>query len=291
MNEELYHHGIIGQKWGVRRYQNPDGTLTKLGRKRLGYKTQSQLSTIRNRLTRPKTVAKSDAPKKSLRDMDVDELSEVKRKLELTKDIYKLNSDISSYTPKHVSMGKKFVDGLVGDVVAPAAKDVGKKFLEKQLTRILKLDKDEIKQLEKAAKKAELEANIAKNTRLKKDYSDGSDDKTKQLEKAIEQLTLQKQYKALKTELSEDTSVLDNLKRKAELAKLNKDIAEAAKATRDAKKSNTSSGSRKIALKPDDINKLFNLKAPADRQAALDLLGVDTIEEAKAILFGLTKQP
>ena len=33
---ELYHFGIKGQRWGIRRYQNKDGSLTPEGRKRLG---------------------------------------------------------------------------------------------------------------------------------------------------------------------------------------------------------------------------------------------------------------
>ena len=35
MRNELYHHGIKGMRWGVRRYQNPDGSLTDNGKKRV----------------------------------------------------------------------------------------------------------------------------------------------------------------------------------------------------------------------------------------------------------------
>ena len=35
-NDYLMHHGILGQKWGVRRFQNADGSLTAEGRKRYG---------------------------------------------------------------------------------------------------------------------------------------------------------------------------------------------------------------------------------------------------------------
>lgn len=34
LNNELYHHGIKGQRWGVRRFQNADGTRTTAGKRR-----------------------------------------------------------------------------------------------------------------------------------------------------------------------------------------------------------------------------------------------------------------
>lgn len=42
-NDELYHHGIKGQKWGVRRYQNEDGSLTAAGKQKLVQNRSRQL--------------------------------------------------------------------------------------------------------------------------------------------------------------------------------------------------------------------------------------------------------
>ena len=50
-NEYLAHHGILGQKWGIRRYQNADGSLTAEGRKRRGYSDQPAGKSVKDKIS------------------------------------------------------------------------------------------------------------------------------------------------------------------------------------------------------------------------------------------------
>lgn len=62
-SEYLSHHGIKGQKWGIRRYQNPDGTLTAAGRAR--YRTAEELGYSPIKTGRSNTVTSLTAWDKS----------------------------------------------------------------------------------------------------------------------------------------------------------------------------------------------------------------------------------
>ena len=54
---ELKHYGIQGQKWGVRRYQNPDGSLTPEGRER--YLSPKGIEDAKNRIFKAKAASDS----------------------------------------------------------------------------------------------------------------------------------------------------------------------------------------------------------------------------------------
>lgn len=77
-SNELYHHGIKGQKWGVRRYQNYDGTYTKKGLERYNnankdfWNAQYALTTAKKqrRLVK-KTMPKSTAEEKAARKKEI----------------------------------------------------------------------------------------------------------------------------------------------------------------------------------------------------------------------------
>lgn len=54
MDNSLSHHGVKGQKWGRRRYQNKDGSLTKAGKRRRAKETEEDISSMSDQELRTK---------------------------------------------------------------------------------------------------------------------------------------------------------------------------------------------------------------------------------------------
>ena len=69
---ELYHHGIKGQKWGVRRFQNQDGTLTRRGRIRYKDYEKAREGTGDTSLDELKTLSKKSDQELSDRTFQID---------------------------------------------------------------------------------------------------------------------------------------------------------------------------------------------------------------------------
>lgn len=102
-NDEFYHHGIKGMKWGVRRYQKKNGSLTALGKKLR--KAASKYQKEKKQKAEAKKAIEAKA-KRTVRDMSDQELAAAIRRLEMEKR-YK---DLS---PEKTAKGKAFVSRVL----------------------------------------------------------------------------------------------------------------------------------------------------------------------------------
>lgn len=160
-DNELQHWGIKGMRWGVRRYQNKDGSLTAAGEKRRK-KLQGKLDELNGQPTK-----NSGKTTKKISEMDDDELSKYIGRKNAEKMAYILDKDISSLNPKKVSFGDK-IKKEFSDKAASALAESGKKALsgimDKLVDKVLGTgSSDALYALKKQAEKADLEKRIAES--------------------------------------------------------------------------------------------------------------------------------
>ena len=137
-NNELQHHGIPGMKWGVRRYQNKDGSLTPAGRKRAA-KLESQYTKITGKkLNKPQTNNQQVKPKpKTAKEMTDEELRIKTNRLTLENNYDTQVLRMNQLHPQKISKGKAFVNKVTKDVLVPAMTEVSKNAVKNYLEDIV----------------------------------------------------------------------------------------------------------------------------------------------------------
>lgn len=172
-NEELYHWGVKGMRWGVRRYQNRDGTLTAAGKKRYAKELEKLKSEEKMLKNKERTKAKLDKleeirksneerkknlgeseskkakekkpeppkmEKKAVKDMTDDELRERKARLQMEKDYKDL---LKQTRGEQASKGKSFVEDVLTNSGKAMTEQVIKHFAAKGLNKLIgEKDKD-----------------------------------------------------------------------------------------------------------------------------------------------------
>lgn len=129
MTNELYHHGIRGQKWGVRRYQNADGSLKEAGKKRYSaddYKAMSTgLQSASNASRNASNITTQSANRKRRRVANKEDLSQLSDQ-ELQRRVNRMNLErnYKSLKSENVASGREYAGSILstaGEILAIGA--------------------------------------------------------------------------------------------------------------------------------------------------------------------------
>lgn len=177
---ELRHHGIKGMHWGIRRYQNKDGSLTPAGQRRLN-KLEKKYNRLSGKSHDDHEQISSNVNKKEKKHKKVSEMTN--EEIQARIDRIRLVNTLNSLQPKHVSAGQRFANSVKASI-SSIAKDKGTKlagdWVDKKLRGKFGINGDELSALKKEAEKYGYKAKIAKAKQtLKDEYEKESKSKDK----------------------------------------------------------------------------------------------------------------
>lgn len=128
---ELYHYGVKGMKWGVRKAPVRSGHTPSKSKntKRSIFGFKKKESTVKVKPKRKTTIEENPQPKKkTVKDMSDSELRDAINRIKLEDEYNRLN-------PKQITTGKKFVDRVVNNIILPAGEDVAKQLVKSGMTK------------------------------------------------------------------------------------------------------------------------------------------------------------
>lgn len=210
-NVELYHSGRKGMKWGVRLYQNKDGSLTPLGRIRYSKIERQYEKVTGKKLGSNPSDSSTETSVRSSKPKSISEMSNAEIQAKI--DRIRLETTLDSLTPKHVSAGEKFVNGVKSSATS-ILKDKGTKivgdYLDKKIRESIGLtNKDPNAALKKEAETM----NYKRQIETAKQYLESQKPKktpTKNLIGDINDLTDQ-QLKDMITRLDDEERLVSKL--------------------------------------------------------------------------------
>lgn len=146
---ELCHWGIKGMKWGVRRYQNKDGSLTPAGRRKAAKMKQQYAALTGKKLVRKSSSQNTSSQnkedihkRKNVSEMSDAELREKTNRLILENNYVNAINNYRNLNPKKLTRGQKFIKKVSNDVLIPAATEAGKKIVKDLLVNMLSKEED-----------------------------------------------------------------------------------------------------------------------------------------------------
>ena len=143
MTNELKHYGVKGMRWGIRRYQNPDGTRTAAGKKR--YRDKPSFLKTKKKTNKQKEL--TNDTKKRISEMSDEELDYAIRRKQKEKTLMELMGN-----PQVQAKGQSKVKQALKETGMRLLKDAAYKIGMDKVEKVLKSKDPDVK-LERMAKK------------------------------------------------------------------------------------------------------------------------------------------